>query len=91
MREDFFALGEDLWAAVGAAEAEALRDEQGRLFELTARADRHGIFEGVAKGGYGRKKRGTVRARYRRERSVPFSLKPVRDFWQPPFGKPVQE
>lgn len=54
------------------------------------RADRHGIFEGVAKGGYGRRKRGSVRAVYRRERSVPFSLKPVRDFWQPPFGKPVE-
>lgn len=53
------------------------------------RADRHGIFEGMAKGDYGRRKRGTVRARYRRERSVPFSLKPVRDFYQPPFGKPV--
>jgi hypothetical protein len=53
------------------------------------RADRHGIFEGSAAGFYGRKKRGTVRAVYRRERSVPFSLKPVRDFWQPPFGKPV--
>lgn len=33
MREDFFALGADLWAAIGAAEAEAQRDEQGRLFE----------------------------------------------------------
>lgn len=55
------------------------------------RADRHGIFDGMAKGGYGRKKRGTVRAVYRRERSVPFSLKPVKDFYQPPFGKPVPE
>lgn len=51
-----------------------------------ARADRNGIFKGVAKGSYGRHKRGTVRARYRGERSVPFSLKPVKDFYQPPFG-----
>jgi hypothetical protein len=55
------------------------------------RADRHGIFEGEVEGFYGRKKRGMVRARYRKEIAVPFSLKPVRDFWQPPFGKPVQE
>jgi hypothetical protein len=53
------------------------------------RADRHGIFEGEVEGGYGRNERGTVRARYRGEAAVPFSLKPVRDFYQPPFGKPV--
>lgn len=56
-----------------------------------ARANRHGIFEGKVRGFYGRRKRGWVRAVYRRERSVPFSLKPVRDFHQPPFGRPVQE
>ena len=50
------------------------------------RADRHGIFSGVARTSYGRKKRGTVRARYRRETTIPFSLRPVRDFYQPPFG-----
>jgi len=53
-----------------------------------ARADRNGIFSGVAKGGYGRQRWGAVRARYRRERSVPFSLRPVRGFHQPPFGRP---
>jgi hypothetical protein len=51
-----------------------------------ARADKHGIFTGVVKGKYGRRKRGTVRARYRGETAVPFSLKPVKDFYQPPFG-----
>lgn len=56
-----------------------------------ARADRHGIFVGRLRGSYGRRKRGWVRAVYRRERSVPFSLKPVRDFYQPPFGRPVRE
>ena len=50
------------------------------------RADRHGIFSGVVRTSYGRKKRGTVRARYRRETATPFSLRPVRDFYQPPFG-----
>ncbi len=54
-----------------------------------ARADRNGIFEGIAAGTYGRHKHGWVRARYRGERSVPFSLKPVRDFHQAPFGNPV--
>jgi hypothetical protein len=54
-----------------------------------ARADRHGIFEGELEGAYGRNRRGTVRARYRGETAVPFSLKPVRDFYQPPFGAPV--
>jgi len=53
------------------------------------RADRNGIFKGVVEGSYGRHKHGTVRARYRGEAAVPFSLKPVKDFWQPPFGKPV--
>jgi hypothetical protein len=50
------------------------------------RADRHGIFAGVVQTAYGRGQRGFVRARYRRDRSVPFSLKPVKDFYQPPFG-----
>jgi hypothetical protein len=54
-----------------------------------ARADRHGIFEGEVEGGYGRKRRGVVSARYRRETAIPFSLKPVKDFYQPPFGRPV--
>jgi hypothetical protein len=28
-----------------------------------------------------------VRAVYRKKRSVPFSLRGVRDFYQPPFGR----
>lgn len=55
-----------------------------------ARADRYGIFEGMAKGAYGRHKHGWVRARYRGETTVPFSLKPVRDFFQAPLGNPVE-
>ncbi len=51
-----------------------------------ARADRNGIFEGVVQTTYGRGKHGTVRARYRGETAIPFSLQPVRDFYQPPFG-----
>lgn len=54
------------------------------------RADKNGIFEGVAKGFYGRHKRGWARAVYRGERAVPFSLHPVKDFYQAPFGNPVE-
>lgn len=54
----------------------------------SAWADRKGIFSGVARGEYGRQGRGAVRARYRGERSIPFSLRPVRGFYQPPFGRP---
>jgi hypothetical protein len=53
------------------------------------RADRNGIFEGRVEGSYGRNKHGTVRACYRGETAVPFSLTPIKDFWQPPLGKPV--
>jgi len=50
-----------------------------------ARADSGGIFSGAAVDtGYGR--HGAVRAVYRGEGSLPFSLRPVPDFHQPPFG-----
>ncbi|HET7589888.1 MAG TPA: hypothetical protein VFK14_06855 [Solirubrobacterales bacterium] len=51
-----------------------------------ARADGSGIFRGTIRTRYGRGHRGTVRARYRGVGSIPFSLKPVPDFRQPPFG-----
>ncbi len=51
-----------------------------------ARADASGIFRGTIKTPYGRGDHGTVRARYRGAKSDPFSLKPVPDFRQPPFG-----
>lgn len=51
-----------------------------------ARADRNGIFEGAVETSYGPNKHGTVRAQYRDETAIPFSLQPVRDFHQPPFG-----
>jgi hypothetical protein len=51
-----------------------------------ARADRNGIFEGAVETSYGPNKHGTVRAQYRDETAIPFSLHPVRDFHQPPFG-----
>jgi hypothetical protein len=51
-----------------------------------ARAAGTGIFRGVARTGYGRGRRGTVRARCRGQTAIPFSLRPVPDFRQPPFG-----
>jgi hypothetical protein len=52
----------------------------------TTRANRAGIFRGLIRTRYGRGKRGHVRATVGGNHSVPFSLKPVPDFYQPPFG-----
>ncbi len=56
---------------------------------LVARADQAGIFRGLAHSGYGRNRKGAVRARYWGEDSVPFSMRGVGDFPHPPFGRPV--
>ncbi|HKB50506.1 MAG TPA: hypothetical protein VKC63_03650 [Solirubrobacterales bacterium] len=50
------------------------------------RADEAGIFSGLIPRRYGRNKRGAARAVYQGQPSVPFSMKPVPDFPQPPFG-----
>lgn len=52
----------------------------------TLRADSAGIFQGVAKSSYGKNRKGFVRAHYRKENALPFAMKPVKDFPQPPFG-----
>jgi hypothetical protein len=52
-----------------------------------AKANRHGIFRKAFRTKLGRNKRGVVQARYKSEKSLPFSLKPVRDRFQPPFGE----
>lgn len=54
-----------------------------------ARADRVGIFRGRLRSGYGRGSKGSVRAVYHGQLSVPFSMKRVGDFRHPPFGRPV--
>jgi hypothetical protein len=51
-----------------------------------ARADSVGIFQGLIGRSYGRNKHGQARAIYHGEAAVPFAMKPVRDFRQPPFG-----
>jgi hypothetical protein len=50
------------------------------------RADRNGIFGKVLRTRFGRNKRGLVRAGYRRQKALPFSLHYVGDFYAPPFG-----
>jgi hypothetical protein len=52
----------------------------------TTRADADGIFTGEVETTFGRNEHGMVRALYRGEEAVPFSLHPVKDFHQPPFG-----
>jgi hypothetical protein len=51
-----------------------------------ARADGSGIFRGKIHSGYGRDRRGAARAVYGGQPTLPFSMKPVPDFRQPPFG-----
>jgi len=51
-----------------------------------ASANSAGIFKGLIRRSYGRDKHGQVRAVYAGEGSIPFSMRPVRDFAQPPFG-----
>ncbi len=50
------------------------------------RSDSGGIFQGLFRRSYGRNKRGLVRAVFQGQPSVPFSMHPVADFLQPPFG-----
>jgi len=53
----------------------------------TVKADAQGMFSRVLKSGYGANKKGKVRARYFSETSIPFPMRPVGDFYQPPFGQ----
>jgi len=50
------------------------------------RANAAGIFSGLARQRYGRNRHGAARAVYAGRPSLPFSMKPVPDFVQPPFG-----
>lgn len=54
-----------------------------------ARADRNGIFRGIAPTAYGqgRKRAGTARALFGKTVSAPFSMRPIPDFHHPPFGR----
>jgi hypothetical protein len=61
---------------------------KGRSWRRVAavRAGNTGVFSGIARSRYGKDRRGTVRAVYPGQPSPPFSMKPVADFRQPPFG-----
>ena len=50
-------------------------------------ANRFGVFRRVLSTGYGQGRRGLVRARDDGQPSLPFSLRPVPDFYTPPFGE----
>ncbi|MBK5219283.1 MAG: hypothetical protein JJE35_05810 [Thermoleophilia bacterium] len=50
------------------------------------KADSAGVFDGLIRRSYGGNKRGSVRALYAGQTSIPFSMRPVPDFLQPPFG-----
>jgi hypothetical protein len=53
---------------------------------LVTRADTTGIFRGRAPTHYGRNEHGKIRALYRGQGSIPFSMRGIPDFFQPPFG-----
>ena len=53
---------------------------------FVARANRVGIFRGKAPTHYGRNEHGKIRALYKGQGSVPFSMRGIPDFFQPPFG-----
>ncbi len=54
--------------------------------KLIVKANAKGIFTSLVPGRYGRNKKGAARAVFNGEIAMPFSMRPVRDFRQPPFG-----
>ena len=53
----------------------------------SAQASAGGIFKGLVRGNaYGADKKGAVRAVFVGEPSLPFKMRPVKEFIQPPFG-----
>lgn len=64
---------------------QALRDGHWRSVFAT-RADEVGIFRGRAPTHYGRNKKGKIRAHFVKRNSVPFAMRGIPDFPQPPFG-----
>lgn len=52
----------------------------------TKKTDKNGIFQGKVKTEYGRDKKGAARAVFGKEMAPAFSMRPVKDFYHPPFG-----
>jgi hypothetical protein len=50
------------------------------------RAAKDGIFHGKVASAYGRDKKGAARAVFGKQITPSFSMKPVRDYYHPPFG-----
>jgi hypothetical protein len=50
------------------------------------RANKPGMFTGIASSRYGRNEKGYARALYRGQNSLSFSMRPIPDFSHPPFG-----
>jgi hypothetical protein len=73
-------------AAKGKVAIEALKNGKWKRVK-TVSTNAFGLFRGTVKGNkYGADKKGSVRAVFGGETSVPFAMRPVRDFYQPPFG-----
>jgi hypothetical protein len=64
---------------------QALREGDWRTVGV-ARAGKNGVFRGKAGSRYGQNRKGAIRARYREHASVPFAMRGIPDFPQPPFG-----
>ncbi|HMJ74051.1 MAG TPA: hypothetical protein VK471_11905 [Solirubrobacterales bacterium] len=82
--------GLDFWGRTpdsgpGKVEIQALRHGHWRSVFAT-RAGEVGIFRGRAPTQYGRNKQGKIRAHFGRRNSVPFAMRGIPDFPQPPFG-----
>jgi hypothetical protein len=63
-----------------------LRKAGGWRTARVTHADSAGIFHGLIPRRYGRNRRGAARAVFAGGASIPFSMRPVPDFPQPPFG-----
>lgn len=69
----------------GKVAVQVLKRKRWRRVAL-AHADSHGMFTGTARTHYGHDKRGYARVVYGGQTAMPFSMRPVPDFRQPPFG-----
>jgi hypothetical protein len=66
-----------------------LKQKGGWKRVATVRADKDGIFRGKLKTSYGQNRKGAARAIVAKQASTPFAMKPVEDFYHPPFGGEV--
>jgi hypothetical protein len=70
----------------GEVEIQLLKGGKWRKIAV-ASANAFGIFQGTIDSSYGANRHGKARAVINGDASVPFSMQPVKDFRQPPFGK----